>query len=125
MPFAAICGKMLMCELNTTNFYFREFKPTIKHRGTNPIPVIVGTKQTRMLCDYNVPNQQNLWTIIIPVVVSSEYTHGVEYPSCSKVVRPYRQHQLQLSTEVCMHCGKHFTNAIRYFQLQDSIHYSI
>ena len=53
------------------------------------------------------------------------YSWGNQHPPCSDIVKPFRQHQLQLSTEVCMYCGKHFKSLVDYFQHQDSVHYSI
>ena len=88
--------------------------------------MIVGTKQTGMLSDYNVHESTNFVDYYYPCCGFFKVnTWGNEHPSCSKIVRPYRQHQFQLLTEVCMHCGKHFINAIQYFQHQDSMYYGI
>ena len=53
------------------------------------------------------------------------HSWGNPHPPCSDVVKPYQQHQPQISTEICMYCGQKFVNPIDYFCHQDSMHYGI
>ena len=99
----------------------------IKHRVTSTIPVVIGKKQTRMTSGYDISKSTNFaWTTITSCCgFFKVHTWGNAHPSCSEIVRPYRQHQLQLSTELCVYCRKWFDDVIQYFRHQDSMHYGI
>ena len=99
---------------------------TIKHRGMSPNPVVIGTNQTRMASSYDTPNSTKFVDYHYPCCgFFKVHAWGNEHPICSEIVRPYRQHQLQLSTELCMQYQKWFDNAIQYFRHQDYMHYGI
>ena len=53
------------------------------------------------------------------------YIWGNPHLPCNDAVKPHRQHQLQISTELCMYCGQRLVNPVDYFCHQDSVHYRI
>ena len=81
---------------------------TIKHRGMSLVPVVIGKKQTRMASGYDIPRSTKFMDYYyLCCGFFKVHAWGNEHPSCSEIVRPYRQHQLQLSTEAML--GFHIT----------------
>ena len=109
------------CKLNITHFYFREFKSTIKCRGTIPIPLVVGTKQTKMSSDYKLPKSTKFVDYYYPCFgfFGVMNIHHVAKIGHIDNINYNFQQRFVCTVE------KHFTNAIQYFQHQDSIHYGI